>query len=81
MAKANFVGAINKVERVTGRVVETTGLFGPVHAAVCWAEKIAMRKLAKEQQVELDKLNEELDRKKSEEIKEIIAKEYEVKDA
>lgn len=78
---ANFVGAINKVEKVTGKVVETTGLMGPVHAAVCWVGKAVMKHEAKKQQVEYDKLKVELEKKKSEEIKEIIAQEYEVKDA
>lgn len=78
---ANFVGAINKVEKVTGKVVETTGLMGPVHAAVCWVGKAVMKHEAKKQQVEYDKLKAELEKKKSEEIKEIIAQEYEVKDA
>lgn len=73
---AKFVEAINKVEKVTTKIVDTTGLFGPVHAVVCWANKAAMRHEAKKQEEEYNKLKAELEKKKSEEVKKAIKKEY-----
>lgn len=77
---AKFVEAIGKVEKVTGKVVETTGLMGPVHAAVCWVGKAVMKHEAKKQEEEYNKLKAELEKKKSEEVKKAIKKEYNKKE-